>query len=248
MGARCAPRRADPLCERAARGGRREHGGGGRQADRASGRVLPDPRSGSRARLDRSAHGPAGLDADGVPDRSGAAARARARGLPGDRLPRDVRAAHQVGRGGDRARADPRARQPGVRGSDLRAAGPGRPLLPRGRARIVGGGARRAALQAGRGGARPRGAGPRPRAGRTGEPAARHRGRRRLERRSGACGAVVRRGIGSPGRVRVALPRLHRQPLTILCRPPRAAEGSRPVAASARRRPCCWSSAIASAT
>jgi hypothetical protein len=68
-----AARLADSLRQRAPRGGRGEHGGGRRQADRPPRRVLRDPRAGGDARLGRRAHGVCRLDADDLPGRAGAA-------------------------------------------------------------------------------------------------------------------------------------------------------------------------------
>ena len=101
---------------------RREHGRGGRQADRPPGRRDRHARAGRDARVDRRAHRVPGLDADDPADRP---VRARAhgpRGVPGNRLSAHVRADGEVGRA-DR-RSAPRARipEPCVSHGDVRAA------------------------------------------------------------------------------------------------------------------------------
>ena len=119
--------RADPLHRLPAGRRRRLHGRGAGQAQRPAGHLLRHPRPGRDQRQHRRAHRVPGLDADDPVRRPGGQRPARPRGLPGDRLPPDVRPRHaghgQVG--GRGARRRPPAR---VRGARLphRAAGPAR--------------------------------------------------------------------------------------------------------------------------
>ena len=110
------------------RGGRREHGGGVREADRAA-RASASSRAGPGAThaSGRRPHRLAGLDAADPPRRPGAARVSRPRGVPGARLPRRCSARWRSGWRGRRRRADPRARR--ARRSTSRSSGRPGPVV-----------------------------------------------------------------------------------------------------------------------
>ena len=94
--------RTHPLHRLPAGGRRGLHGRGAGQAHRPARRLLRHARPRRQQRRDRRAHRVPGLDADGAVHRPGRQRPARPRGLPGSRLPADVRPRHaghgQVGR------------------------------------------------------------------------------------------------------------------------------------------------------
>ena len=88
----------DPAGAEPAGGRRGLHGGGLGQADRRARHRLRHPRAGGDQRGDRGAHRAAGLVADDALRRAGGDDDARARGVPGGRLPRRLRRAWRSGR------------------------------------------------------------------------------------------------------------------------------------------------------
>ena len=141
-------------------GGRRGHDGGGlRQADRAPRHLLRHARARRDQRLARHPHRPAGFDAADPVRRPGRARHARARGLPGARLPRRVRLDRQMGDRDRRPGAPAGARLARLPRRDERPARPGRDRAAGGHADRDGERRRRPALRAGRdpSGARPDG-------------------------------------------------------------------------------------------
>ena len=96
---------------------------------RPAGHLLRHPRAGREQRRDRHPHRVPGLDADGRLHRPGGERAARPRGLPGGRLPADVRPGHarlrQVGRRDPRRRPAARVRRPRLPHRDAGPAGAG---------------------------------------------------------------------------------------------------------------------------
>ena len=124
----CVPARATWRCSTAStrtvdaarrhvppRGGGRERRRRVRQADRSAGHLHGHARPGRDARLDRRAHGDAGLHAAPAAGRPGAALPSRPRGLSGDRLRAAVRRRREVGLRDRPGRADPRDRRARLR-------------------------------------------------------------------------------------------------------------------------------------
>ena len=140
-------------------GGRRvDDGGGDRQGDRPARHLLRHPRAGRHQCRGGPACRPTGLDADDPVRRPGRARHARARGVPGARLPRGVRLDRQMGDRDRRSGAHSGTGLARLLHRDQRAAGPGGGGAAGGHA----GGARRRRRRAGvRDRSRPRRARPR---------------------------------------------------------------------------------------
>ena len=155
--ARRALRLADPARHVPPRAGRREHGGGVREADRPAGDLPRHARAGRDAGGGRRPHREAGLDADDPPRRPGAARVSRPRGVAGARLRAGLRRHREGGVGGRQRRADPRAHRRGVLARALGAARAGRARAARGRARRGGRRRRRALASSSRASRRRRG-------------------------------------------------------------------------------------------
>ena len=195
---------------------------------RPAGHLLRHARARRHQRQHRAAHGVPGLDADDPVRRPGGQRPARPRGLPGGRLPPDVRPRHaghgQVG--GRGAGRRPPAR---VRGARLphRAAGPAGPGgagAARGHADHADRGAGAAARRAGAGLAGARRAARPARDADGGAAAAAHRRRQRLGRR------------GAPARCSAS-------PRTGSCRSAAASASRTPSTTATRCMPATWASA-----
>ena len=133
--ARRSLRLADPSDHVPARSERGEHGGGLRQADRPARCLHGHPRAGRDPGGGRSAHRVSGFDTAAASRRAGVVGAGGARGVPGGRLPPDVRPAGEVGRADRPGRSHPRADCTRVHDRLRRPARPGRPRAARGHAR-----------------------------------------------------------------------------------------------------------------
>ena len=149
-GARCLSRQRACRHHLPARERRRHHGGSRRQGDRPARHLLRHPRSRRHQRVGRPAHRTAGFHADDPVRRAGRAPHARARSVPGARLPRGVRHHRQMGDRNRRSRAHPRADLARLLHGDQRPARPGRHRAARGHADRARRGRGCAGLRAGR--------------------------------------------------------------------------------------------------